>query len=50
MDLRQSVNWEHLNLYNVTYITLALNVFPLSTINWSGPTLLVDIAWKILKH
>lgn len=33
-DLRIFVDLEHLNLYNVTHITLALNVFPLSTINW----------------
>lgn len=35
-DLRIFVDLEHLNLYDVAHITLALNVFPLSTINLSA--------------
>lgn len=50
MDLRHSVNLELLNLpvYNVTNTVhvLTLTFSPLSTINWSGLTVLVDIAWK----
>ena len=50
MDLRHSVNLEHLNL-PVYYVTNTIHVLtlmfsPLSNINWSGLTVLVDIAWK----